>query len=106
MSNKEDGCFAAIVILMIGIPLSAVLYAWAAMLNWNWFATTLGAPHVSFWQVLGLGLVVSSLTASHKADEKDNRGVGEIALVMFVGIVVRFGMLAGTGWLIHSLMVG
>jgi hypothetical protein len=106
MSNKEDGCFAAIVIMLIGIPLSAVLYAWAAMLNWNWFATTLGAPHVGFWQAYGLGLVISSLTASHKADTNDERGVGEIALAMFVYIIVRFGMLAGTGWLIHSLMVG
>jgi len=104
-NDKSDGCFAAIVILVIGIPLAAVLYAWAAMLNWNWFVTTLGAPRIGFFQAYGLSLVVSSFTAhSSSRDKKDDRSVSEVAIDMFAYISLRFALFAGLGWAVHSIM--
>jgi hypothetical protein len=101
--KNSDGCFAAIVILLIGLPLDGVLYAYAAELNWNWFATALGAPRIGFGEAYGLGLVVSSFT--HASDSKSNEDeIGTFAVKFFAVICARFGILAGLGWAAHSLM--
>ena len=102
MKNSE-GCFAAIVSLLIGLPLGGALYAWAAELNWNWFATTLGAPRIGFWQAYGVGLVVSCFVPSATPSKSDD-DLGEAVAKMFAVIFARFGALAGMGWLIHVIM--
>jgi hypothetical protein len=105
MSTKQEGCLSAIIILVIGIPLSGALYAWAAQLNWNWFATTLGAQRVGFWQAYGIGLVVASFT-SHNAEKGANskESTSDLVFRMFAYIITRFVVLAGCGLAAHHFM--
>lgn len=101
-----EGCFAAIVILIIGLPLASILYAWAAMLNWNWFATTIGVPRIGFLQAYGLSLVVSAFTSSNGAAQakKEEKGLVEMAVTMFIYIFLRFAIFAGLGYAVHVVM--
>jgi hypothetical protein len=103
--DNTEGCFAALVILFVGLPLSSALYAWAAELNWNWFATTIGAPRIGFLQAYGLSLVWSAYTSSY-SHKKDDRKVGEIAAILLGYTVLRFLILAGFGYAVHAWMVG
>lgn len=106
MNQKDsDGCFVALMTLMLGLPLSGALYAWAAELNWNWFATTLGAPRIGFLQAYGLGLAVSAfVNHGQKSDDKDR--TAKQAFVFLVSYTItRFVVVAGMGWIVHSLMV-
>src|SRR5271163_3631101 len=99
MRSSTDGCFAAVVAIVIGIPLASFLYAWAAELNWNWFASSiLGVPRVGFWQVYGLSLVVSSFTSSSSNSKTEDADIGNLIVKMFATIFVRFAILAGSGW--------
>lgn len=93
-------------ILVVGLPLSMVLYALAAMLDWNWFATMLGAPRIGFLQAFGLILTVSAFTSGTGSDrkEKDKREIVEIMFDMFFHIFFRFAVFAGLGWIIHFFM--
>jgi len=104
--NPVQGCLAALVVFVIGLPLASVLYAWAAMLNWNWFVTSLGIPRIGFFQAYGLSLVVSSFTSSNGAqNKKDERSIVEMAVMMFIYIFARFAFFAGLGYAVHLLMV-
>jgi len=104
--TPAEGCLAALVIIIIGLPLASLLYAWAAMLNWNWFATTLGAPRIGFLQAYGISLVISAFTSSNGAtqNKKEERGLLELALMMFVYIFIRFAIFAGLGYAVHAMM--
>jgi len=104
MSDKSEGCFAALIAILVVLPLSAVLYAWAAMLNWNWFATTVGAPRIGFLQAYGLSLVVSSFISesSSKANEKES--LAYRVVYAFLMTILRFAVLVGAGAALHAAM--
>jgi hypothetical protein len=75
-------------------------------INWNWFATTLGAPRIGFLQAYGLSLVISAFTSSNGAvqSKKDEQGLVEMALWMFLYIFTRFVIFAGLGYAVHAIM--
>jgi ribose/xylose/arabinose/galactoside ABC-type transport system permease subunit len=105
-NTKVEGCLAAIIVLVVGIPLSAAAYSLAAMLNWNWFITTLGAPRIGFVQAYGLSLVISCFFTPHqKIPKEPEKELSEAIVEMFVMIVARFAALVGFGWACHRLLV-
>lgn len=105
MSKETEGCLGAIVFLFIALPISAALYAWAAMLNWNWFATTLGAHRIGFFQAYGLSLVISSFVGNAGKQKKDDRELGAMAFELCAYTVARFIIYAGCGWIVHGMMM-
>lgn len=102
--DNKKGCLVAVIAIAF-IPVAIALYAEAALLNWNWFATTIGAPRIGFLQAYGLALVVSAFdhkraeTSSAKGDPAD--GVAKL----IGGAVGRFVMLVLVGWAVHAWMV-
>lgn len=110
MSTKTDGCFAALVLFLIGAPITGALYGATLALNWNWFATTLGAPHIGYVQAYGLGLLVSAFTlnanAVKDADGAKDEGLVVQVLTLIFTSVLRNGIFAGMGWVVHAIMVG
>jgi len=53
------GCLACLGMLILFFLL-ACLFGWVVMLLWNWLAPVfwLAAPHLTFWQGVGVGLVL------------------------------------------------
>jgi hypothetical protein len=103
--SDSTGCILAIILLIVSIPLSTLLYSTALMWNWNWFATTLGAPRVSFWQAYGISTVVACFVPYKKSeDSKDNKEPWELLVSAIAAMIVRFGILAGVGWAVHGLL--
>lgn len=56
-----EGCCAAA--LLFGMPLWFMWSAWVDVKLWSWFAVPLGAPMVGLGHMVGLGLLVRSLTS-------------------------------------------
>lgn len=67
---------------------------------WGWFVVPLGAPSISFWHALGLGLVVSFLTY-HYYDFKKNDEAGIYEPLCY--LLVRPGFTFLVGWIIHEI---
>jgi hypothetical protein len=104
--KKSEGYLAASAMLLVGIPLGWALYTWAAMLNWNWFAPTLGAPRVGFWQAFGLTMIAQCLQRSPPQEKVEDEDPVELVVKAFARMVVRFLVMAGIGWFAHKMMGG
>jgi hypothetical protein len=102
--KKDGGCFLVLVSTVIGIPLAMILYSWAAMLNWNWFATTIGMPRIGFWQAFGLTLVISSMRPWSQEKKREDKSVKDLVVEMFILMISRFVMSVGLGYAVHALM--
>lgn len=106
MKNENvNGCLAAIVAVVVVMPASLFLYAWAAELNWNWFAVPLGAPRITMWQAYGLALVLTSFS-SHQSKSEDSDDLGPILIKAVLYITFRFAFLVAAGWFVHTYLVG
>jgi hypothetical protein len=103
-SYDANGCLVLLLGLFIGIPLGTLLYTEAAMLNWNWFAVPLGAPHLGFWSTYGVTLVISAFRPSPLGDDSryKDKEPGEIVFLMVATIVLRFTVVAGLGYAVHT----
>ena len=67
---KEYGCFGLIIVFIIAIAIAfgiSCLYAWAAMVLWNWvlFDYLAIAPKMTFWPMWGLVELCSILFKNH-----------------------------------------
>lgn len=56
---KDNGCLGIIVVFIIAVAIAiglSFLYAWVAMLLWNWVMPMIwaGAPVMTFWPMWGL----------------------------------------------------
>lgn len=77
MTNEKPGCgaylIAVIVILALAFSIS-FLYAWVAMLLWNWVMPIIwaGAPVMTFWPMWGLVELCSLLFKTHNYNSNDN----------------------------------
>jgi hypothetical protein len=101
--REKSGCLLPLVALLVAIFVFGPLQAWAAMLNWNWFATTLGAPRIGFLQAYGVSLVVSSLRSVDTTEE--TRDLSDLLLAGIRVTAARFVAFVGLGWAVHAWMV-
>ncbi len=103
--RNAAGCLLAALSLVVLLPLSLFFYAWAAEVNWNWFAVPLGAPRVTLPQAYGLSLVLSSFTGDRDSKGAGGTGPVEVFILAALSIVGRFAFLVGVGWLVHTYLV-
>ena len=67
---RDNGCLGLIVVFIIAIAIAlglSFLYAWVAMLLWNWVMPMIwaGAPVMTFWPMWGLLELFSLLFKTH-----------------------------------------
>jgi len=103
MSDKESGCLAAAVVFFIGLPLSIAANALCVMLNWNWFAVPLGAPHLGLGGAAGVSVVVACFYTVTPEKRDPSKPVNDQVLWMFAKMAVRTATLCGFGWLLHAV---
>ncbi len=86
--------------LAAGMLVSLALIVLSALVfrsMWGWFMVPFGLPEVGLAHAMGLHLLVGSLTANLRPDD---RKWGEVAVA---GFIFRF-LVWGLGWIIVSLM--
>lgn len=97
------GEFVGIVALLV---LSSLLRGYTLSVLWGWFMVpTLGLPHLSVVQAIGIAMVVSFLTYHDTSDiPKKERSTGE-AIASGVSLAVLYPLIALLfGWVVHQYM--
>ncbi len=97
------GGFVGVVALVV---LSTLFRGYALSVLWGWFMVpTLGLPHLSVVQAIGIAMVVSFLTHKDTSDlQKKEEGTGA-AIARGVVLVVLYPLIAlGFGWVVHQYM--
>lgn len=62
------------VVFLIGVPF-AMLQAFVMLKLWAWFVVPLGVRMVSFWQVMGLLLIIGFIRMGLKSEGNDEEDV-------------------------------
>jgi hypothetical protein len=107
MKNSDKGCSYFFIVFFILLPYSVALYTWMLMLNWNWFATSLGAPNLNFFQALGISLVVDSFKGMPKSDPPDeDEDLKDIVIGAFGKITARFVIFVIAGYVLKHWILG
>jgi len=106
--ETEDGCITFLIGLLLGVAL-AFAGAFVEWKFWGWFAVPIGMPILTYWQVMGLGMLVGIATSKLPVQTcKDTRTPNEKnetvlwnlltrlfffwPLSLFIGWLVSFGV--------------
>ena len=101
-SKESTGsCFAALIALPVVLVITALLNGTVLSIIWGWFVVPVfRAPSLSIAYAIGLGLVVSFLTA-RSSNGKDERRAVEILFSGLLTIVVNAGVVLGLAFVVH-----
>lgn len=74
---KDNSCLGLIIVFIIAVAIAiglSFLYAWVAMLLWNWVMPMIwaGAPVMTFWPMWGLLELCSLLFKTHNFNSNTN----------------------------------
>lgn len=105
MTDERDTLLLSTLALILLLPVSMGLYAYGAELNWNWFATTLGAPRIGFVQAYGLSMVLSAFRPHSAPARRDGETLASYLTGAFARSVTNFLFIVVMGWIVHEAMV-
>lgn len=96
----------ALVGFIVLLVISNILNGWVLSLLWSWFfVPTLGLPHLSVIQAIGVAMVITYLT-THRGTESDdsNKSSTEkfVEAVIFAFFYPLFALFFG--WIVHLFM--
>ncbi len=97
------GGFVGIVALLV---LSSLLRGYAFSVLWGWFMVpTLGLPHLSVAQAIGIAMVVSFLTYHDTSNIPKKEESAGATIARGVSFAVAYPLLALLiGWVVHQYM--
>jgi hypothetical protein len=88
----------AIVLIAVGVTVSAILDGWVLSILWGWFfVPILDMPPISTIQAIGIALVVTFLTGQYVKNEDDTYGA-------LAWTLARPFLVLGIGWIVHANM--
>lgn len=77
MEHHAITTFINILLTLILWPLVSLVLAWPLTLLWNWLMPVIfGLPTISFWQAVGLMILVSILFRWRVAVSRTDRSIG------------------------------
>jgi hypothetical protein len=95
MSEREPAMSIAESLVNLFLSLAALfLEPRVACDLWRWFVLPLGAPALSYWQALGIALLVAMWTRTNGVERNEKKTVAEnVSMILFAW---------GIGWLIRG----
>lgn len=112
MSKSDEptasGCLAALIGILVILPLQVMVMTWVFTRFWLWFVVPLHLPNLQFWHAFGLATFIKMATFhgnfKSSSNKKEDESTWKEILVPAVAYFVYYGATYFLGWLAHQNM--
>ena len=99
----KDDTLATILLVLLGVPLSILLRAWAFVTLWAWFVCPLGIIEIGMAHGVGLSAMLSMIAYRDNPKEEEGHLLTQFTTGLTQGVFVPLRFLL-VGWIAQGLM--
>jgi len=103
--NKTAGLIIALLLMIIGLPISALVYAYSLSWLWLWFVVPLGVPAIGMAHAYGL-MVLKNLVWFKYAKDQEKSDDLKAIFVKYINVAFTAPLVClGFGYLVHTFFM-